>query len=236
MLPRRLDGRLGWQQDDRTVTVREIHIAPPAKAYLQTGEALILIATFAGSITLSVYLVADCPNSRLQAILATASELFLTIPLMLLSINIVLHGKDEDSQVPNSRIYRPFIIAQLFVAFVLIVIAFLLLSFAVYVADTQKTLIGQWGIALMSCAVVWNVLACSIPLVRSLGGRIERLRRSREDQRRSREAQKRFREDIVAAAIFLGTCLTQLSVAMLLIGHGAAAASKAQVQFGCTAG
>ena len=212
------------RRDDRFVTVRERDVAPLAQSYLQTAEALIPIATFAGSITLSAYLVADCPNSRLQAILATASELFLTIPLMLFSVYIVLHGKAEDSPVAKSRIYRPFIIAQLFVAFVLIVIAFLLLSFAIYVADAQKSSIGQWGISLMSLAVVLNVLACSIPLVRSLGGRIEDWRRSLSS------------EDIVAALIFLGTCLTQLSVAALLIGYGAEAASKAQVQFGCTAG
>ena len=135
-------GRSVIMRVDRELVTMGVQGPRRAQSYIRTANSIIPIATFAGSITLSTYVVVDCPNSRLQAIFAAASELFLTIPLMLFSVYIVLHGKDEDSVIGENRIYRHFIIAQLFVAFILLVTAFLLLSFAICVADAQKASIG----------------------------------------------------------------------------------------------
>jgi len=78
-----------------------LHVDDPQKSkkfYTDMASILIPLAIFAGGITLATQFIIQCPNTRLQALLALASQLFLATPLALLPVYLVLYGlKDEDS-------------------------------------------------------------------------------------------------------------------------------------------
>jgi hypothetical protein len=137
----------------------------PKSAYTQIVDAVIPVATFAGGITLATQLIIQCPDSRLQALLATSSQLFLNVPLVLITIHIVLYGKKDEDPVGEFMEYRPFIIAQFAVAGVETAIAFVLLSVAIYVADTSHNTVGIWGICLTGISVITGILTTLYPLL-----------------------------------------------------------------------
>ncbi|KAK5655278.1 hypothetical protein OQA88_5845 [Cercophora sp. LCS_1] len=140
------------------------YVQRPKSAYTQIVDAVIPVATFAGGITLATQLIIQCPNTRLQALLATSSHLFLNVPLVLITIHIILYGKRDDDQVAEFKEYRPFIIAQFAVAGVEMAIAFILLSVAIYVADTSHNTVGIWGICLTAISVIIATLSTLYPL------------------------------------------------------------------------
>ena len=71
---------------------------PLKKFYTDMASILIPLAIFAGGMTLATQFIIQYPNTRLQALLALASQLFLATPLTLLPVYLVLYDlKDEDS-------------------------------------------------------------------------------------------------------------------------------------------
>ncbi|KAH7400162.1 hypothetical protein BKA64DRAFT_722930 [Cadophora sp. MPI-SDFR-AT-0126] len=195
-------------------------------SYTDIAGAIIPIASFAGSITLATQLIINCPNTRLQALLATSSQLFLNIPLVLITVYIVLYGK-EDS-VGTARAYRAFIIGQFFVAGVLLVTAFLLLSMAIYVADTSRETVGVWGISLMGLTIMIGILSAIYPAY--FRQRTFFWKRARGDGTEEEEGRK---HQAIRIVVFLGVVLSQLTIAGILLGFGAHAAMVAPIQFGC---
>ncbi|KAH6999475.1 hypothetical protein EDB80DRAFT_724739 [Ilyonectria destructans] len=173
--------------------------------YTNLADAITPIATFAGGFTLATQVIVSCPNTRLQALLSTASQLFLDIPLVLLVVHIVLYGKEDADPIHRARGYRAFIMGQFFVAGVLLITAFLLLTFAIYAADTSRRSATVWGIVLMSLTATITILASFYPVF---------FRR------------KAFWKDVGHATegfgliVLLGTILPQLTFAGILVGFG----------------
>jgi len=226
-----------------------VSVHRPKSAYTSIVDAIIPVATFAGGITLATQLIIQCPNTRVQALLATSSQLFLNVPLVLITIHIVLYGKPDDAQVEEFREYRPFIIAQLVVAGVEMAIGFTLMSVAIYVADTSRTSVGVWGICLTGVSVGIAALTTLYPMsVRSRSKVWDLVPQEKvnlelyyngngggknEGVKEVVEVYKLYELQVKRVVVLWGVILSQLSFAGVLVGFGAYAASTAPIQFGC---
>ena len=202
------------------------------------------VLVVAGGITLTTQLIIQCPNTRLQALLATSSQLFLNVPLVLITVHIVLYGKRDDAQVEEFRGYRPFILAQLVVAAVEMAIAFTLMSVAIYVADTSRNSVGIWGICLTGVSVVVAALTTLYPLRGRGRAKIwdmapqEKVNLERylagDDGKEKVTRYELYRLQARRFALFCGAILFQLVFAAIVVGFGAHAAATAPIQFGCS--
>ena len=244
--------------DDNDIEAQSFRLSIPEKIhrtrveqYSTTAQTVSGIATFAGAITLSTQLLIQCPDSRLQALLALASQLFLATPLVLLGVAAVLHGKGGNEAVDWDEPSRAFIVAQFMVSGVMLIASFLLLGCAIYVADVTHHDIGRWGLVLVSLIMVTLVVAVwksnstnrfwgSISFRATLFGK---QRRRRKHERRSgrtdvshddeEDANSHGFYDVVYLRVFLATFIPQIAVVGCLIGFGARTAATAATQFGC---
>jgi hypothetical protein len=127
----------------------------PKKFYIDTAGVLAPLATFAGGLTLTTQLVIQCPKSRLQALLALASQFFLASPLGCVIIYILLFGFQDGDKIRGRR--RTFVAAQLFIVGIFLMIAFMLLSVAIMVAG--NTVVGINGIILLGLVVIGCIIS-----------------------------------------------------------------------------
>lgn len=208
--------------------------------YSSTAQTVSGIATFAGSITLSTQLLIQCPNSRLQALLALASQLFLATPLVLLGVVAVLHGRRGDDPVNWNETSRAFIVAQFLVSGFMLIVAFLLLSCAIYVADASRHEIGRWGLAMLGLILLVVIVALWAINARNRFWRMFIGPREKPPPIRSRRTRDRTggnSDDESYSAqylrVFWATLIPQVTIVACLIGFGAKMAATANVQFGC---
>ncbi|KAF9894514.1 hypothetical protein FE257_006398 [Aspergillus nanangensis] len=110
---------------------------PRKKSYTDLGSILILLATFAGAVTLSTqFTVAnDCDHSRARALLAFASQFFLVCPIGILTIFICLHGYEDHQVLDAGR--HAFVRFQFAVVGVMLCAGFLLLNLSVLYTGAQ---------------------------------------------------------------------------------------------------
>jgi hypothetical protein len=130
-------------------------IVRPKKFYTDMVGVVAPLATFAGGLTLATQFIIQCPDSRLQALLALASQLFLASPLGCLLIYVLLYGFDEKEDIEGRR--RTFVVAQFFIVALFLLTAFVILSVAIMVAG--KTAVGVNGIVLLGLVIIGCVLA-----------------------------------------------------------------------------
>ena len=206
--------------------------------YSVTAGSMSGIATFAGAITLSTQLLIQCPNSRLQALLALASQLFLATPLVLLGVAAVLHGRRGDDPIEWDESSRAFIVAQFMIAGVMLIASFLLLGCAIYVADVAHHDIGRWGLVMISLIMVIIVVALWASnrknrFWRSFFFRWHEYVSSSFQERSGRTGSNHGFYSGEYIRVFLATLVPQLVVVGCLIGFGARTAARAQTQFGC---
>ncbi|EXJ91943.1 hypothetical protein A1O3_00493 [Capronia epimyces CBS 606.96] len=213
------------------------YVAPPPVVhrtlvgqYCTTAETVSGIATFAGAITLSTQLLIECPQSRLQALLALASQLFLATPLVLLGVVAVLHGRANSQAVSWDEPSRAFIVAQFLISGIMVVVSFLLLGCAIYVAEGEGSehAIGQWGLALISLTMIIVVVAV---WVNNSTNRFWRSFLKLDIRYTTTEMSDSY--SIQYLRVFLLTFVPQLAVVGCLVGFGARRAAAATIQFGC---
>ncbi|RMZ77125.1 hypothetical protein DV737_g4566, partial [Chaetothyriales sp. CBS 132003] len=212
--------------------------------YSATAQTVSGIATFAGAITLSTQLLIQCPNSRLQALLALTSQLFLATPLVLLGVAAVLHGRAGNEPVDWDSPLRAFIVAQFMVSGVMVIASFLVLGFAMYVADAHHPQIGNWGLAMIGLImlVILIALFVSNSTNRFWGSIRYRASMPRKTMRWTVDhVQEEYIDnhgfyDIVYLRVFLATFVPQVVVVACLVVFGARTAATAQIQFGFVSG
>ena len=129
------------------------------KSYSDIAGLLVTFATFAGGLTLSTQFVITCPCSRLEALLELASQLLLAAPFVLLSIYLLLY-KIDDGSIPDFQAWRGLlIICQFFFAGFLIAAGFLVLSVALFSANSEPFAYSQAGIAFFALILLITILA-----------------------------------------------------------------------------
>lgn len=119
------------------------------KFYTEIAGVAAPLATFAGGLTIATQFIITCPESRLEALLALASQFFLASALGLFLIYILLYGLDEDDHIQDQRRYLVF--SQLLLVAIFMCVAFILLAVAIMVAGQRD--VGISGIALMGTIV-----------------------------------------------------------------------------------
>ncbi|RMZ87776.1 hypothetical protein DV736_g5001, partial [Chaetothyriales sp. CBS 134916] len=223
------------------MSIPDIQHRTRVEQYSATAQTVSGIATFAGAITLSTQLLIQCPNSRLQALLALTSQLFLATPLVLLGVAAVLHGRGGNEPVDWDSPLRAFIVAQFMVSGVMVIASFLVLGFAMYVADTQHHQIGHWGLA-MICLILLVILIAlfvSNSTNRFWGSIRYRASLPRKHIIRTVDNDEDVVDshgfyDIVYLRVFLATLVPQVVIVACLVVFGARTAASAQIQYGCT--
>jgi hypothetical protein len=209
--------------------IKKVKTLPLKKFYTDMASILIPLAIFAGGITLATQFIIQCPNTRLQALLALASQLFLATPLALLPVYLVLYGlKDEDSISYESQRHA-FVCTQFVISGTMLSAAFVLLGTAIYVADETEKTIGSWGLGLLTLLLL---LAIATGMVAT--GFWKWLPSWPEIRHRKRDEKKKSGR-IVWPSVwrFVPLALLQLAVVCLLLGFGGRAASRAPHQYGC---
>lgn len=229
--------------DDEASDYR-VSIIRPKKFYTDMVGVVAPLATFAGGLTLATQFIIQCPDSRLQALLALASQLFLASPLGCLLIYVLLYGFDDKENIKGQR--RSFVIAQFFIVALFLLTAFVILSVAIMVAG--NTGVGINGIILLGLVIVGCVLAgMGIWTTGTLPVEGATNRRS------LREKLKGWRESFVAwwrftirhqegckdvgywtARLLLAAFILEIVEAFVLLGFGSTAAADARFQRGCT--
>jgi hypothetical protein len=210
--------------------IKKVKTLPLKKFYTDMASILIPLAIFAGGITLATQFIIQCPNTRLQALLALASQLFLATPLALLPVYLVLYGlKDEDSISYESQRHA-FVCTQFVISGTMLSAAFVLLGTAIYVADETEKAIGSWGLGLLALLLL---LAIATGMVAT--GFWKWLPSWPEIWHRKRDEEKKKSGRIVWPSVwrFVPLALLQLAVVCLLLGFGGRAASRAPHQYGC---
>jgi hypothetical protein len=210
--------------------IKKVKTLPLKKFYTDMASILIPLAIFAGGITLATQFIIQCPNTRLQALLALASQLFLATPLSLLPVYLVLYGlKDEDSISYESQRHA-FVCTQFVISGIMLSAAFVLLGTAIYVADETEKAIGSWGLGLLTLLLL---LAIATGMVAT--GFWKWLPSWLEIRQRKRDEKKKKSGRIVWPSVwrFVPLALLQLAVVCLLLGFGGRAASRAPHQYGC---
>jgi hypothetical protein len=108
-------------------------VPSPKKFYTDMAAVLIPLATFAGGLTLATQFIIGCPGSRLEALLAMASQLFLAVPLVLLSIYLLLYRKPDNGTFDKSW-QHGLVAGRFIIAGIMLGAAFLLLGAALFSA------------------------------------------------------------------------------------------------------
>jgi hypothetical protein len=207
-------------------------IVRPKKFYTDMVGVVAPLATFAGGLTLATQFIIQCPDSRLQALLALASQLFLASPLGCLLIYVLLYGFRDDEEITGQR--RTFVVAQFFIVAMFLLMAFVILSVAVMVAG--NTSVGVNGIVLLGLVIIGCVLA-GIGIYST--GTAPGPRRSKwesfvlwwkfaTDKSESKDLSGRI------ALFLLLAFILEIVEAFILLGFGSAAAENAHFQRGCT--
>jgi hypothetical protein len=184
---------------------------------------LILLATFAGALTLSTQFSLDCPCSRFKALLSLGSQTFLAAPLVLLSEYLLLYRGDDRDSLKTWE--HTMIVTQFIVAGLLICSGFVLLGAAIYTAQPGSERWqwnGIWGLTLLCwvslLAIISGVLYCTgVGKVRTAFSR-------------AHSCTFPGIWPTVFCAILL---VTELSVLGLLLGMGGWVAASAPIQHGC---
>ncbi|KAL6897470.1 hypothetical protein GGI43DRAFT_409187 [Trichoderma evansii] len=129
---------------------------PRKKGLTDFAAVLILLSTFAGTITLSTqFALTDCKGTRVQALLILASQFFLASPFALLAVYLFLH-RFPDGCVVDGYL-RGCVIAQICLAGFMIGTGFVSLSVSILYFGANWT--GPAGIAMTGSIVL--VLAYS---------------------------------------------------------------------------
>ncbi|KAJ9606850.1 hypothetical protein H2200_008860 [Cladophialophora chaetospira] len=123
----------------------------PKKFYTDMASVLIPLATFAGGLTLATQFIIQCPGSRLEALLALASQLFLVAPFVLLSVYLLLYQYDDNEFQEGWQ--HGLVAGQFCVAGIMLCAGLMLLASALFVAQLGARGIGIWGIVLLSVVV-----------------------------------------------------------------------------------
>lgn len=122
------------------IHTKTIEMAYPIrkKSYIDLAGVLILISTFAGSFTLTIYFTISCHESRAAALLLWASLILLTIPLVSLVIFSLLFFYNDDDTIPGSL--QTAVGAQFAFVISLLTLALFLIAFAFLFDSKQKVL------------------------------------------------------------------------------------------------
>ena len=185
---------------------------------------LVPLATFAGGITLATRFIITCPGSRLEALLALASQLFLATPLVLLAVYLLLYGRADTDAIARNKAEHLLVVGQFIVAATALGAAFVIVGVAIFVAQVGDYKIGIGGLVLLGLVVAMALLSgCMGP---SFRGKIPT-----EADPRSRAV---FRANPIRY-FHVGMVLVQLLAIITLLILGGYSSSKACVQHGCTA-
>jgi hypothetical protein len=122
---------------------------PEKKQYTDIASVMASLATFAGAVALATLFITNCPDSRLQALLALATQLLLASPLALVVVYLLLYGLLDDDHVLKAR--HSLVNCQFVIVGIMIATAFLLLGNALLVL--LDNVIGIIGLALLAVIV-----------------------------------------------------------------------------------
>ena len=132
---------------------------PVKKDYTDMAGALIALSTFAGGFTVATQFIAQCPGTRVQALLAMASQLFLGTPLCLMTVYLYLYGIKDDIKVNYRSSLHALVVVQFTVSGLLLSTAFVLLGAAILAAEVDDKVIGACGLVLLGVFLVIAVIA-----------------------------------------------------------------------------
>lgn len=130
-------------------------MARPAekKQYTDIASVMASLATFAGAVTLATLFILNCPDSRLQALLALATQLLLASPLALVVAYLLLYGLFDNDYVVKER--HILVNCQFVIVGIMMAAAFLLLGSALLVL--LDDVIGGIGLVLLVVIVLFTL-------------------------------------------------------------------------------
>jgi hypothetical protein len=205
------------QSDAKIQEEPDAHLSNPArKDYTDMASALIALSTFAGGFTIATQFITACPGTRVQALLAIASQFFLGTPLCLMTVYLYLYGLKEDFKVSYRSRLHALIVVQFAVSGLMLSTAFILLGVAIFAAEVDGKIIGIMGIVLLGVFLFYAVL---VGLWK--GGIVKFLPTGPNP--------------IIWPSVWQAglPLLIQLVAFGLLLGYGSQAASRAPIQNGC---
>lgn len=157
-----------WRHNNIDAKIQNEPNANPAnpvrKDYTDMASVLIALSTFAGGFTIATRFIAECPRTRVQALLAIASQLFLGTPLCLSTIYLYLYDLKENSKVNYRSRLHALIVVQFAVSGLMLSTAFILLGVAIFAAEVDGKIIGTMGIVLLG---IFLIIATIIGLLKS---------------------------------------------------------------------
>lgn len=212
------------------------------------------LATFAGGLTIATQFIIQCPDSRLQVLLAMTSELFLASVLGTVVMYLILYGLDEQDPVIGRR--RHCLIFQFCIVGFMFTGAFMLLAVALMVAVQGTHVIGIIGLVLIGILVAGAIfMGCVIMYRRRkkvfgdnrLGWNwayefIGEKEEERDHRFNTGENQGEMRrsnfKDLVRYQQYpiLAICILEVVAIGILLGWGGMLADKAGRQYGCSNG
>jgi hypothetical protein len=208
------------ESDSALQKIPDVDISNPAKKdYTDMAGALIALSTFAGGLTIATQFIAQCPGTRVEALLAMASQLFLGTPLCLMTVYLYLYGVNDDIKVSYRSSLHAFIVVQFTISGLLLSTAFVLLGTAILAAEVDDKVIGAFGLVLLGLFLVIGVVAGFI-----------------------KSGFWRFRPGGPNSTVWPSVwragplLIVQVVVFGLLIGCGSRSASQALIQNGCISG
>jgi hypothetical protein len=129
-------------------------IPPKKKQYTDLAGVMAPLATFAGAVTLATLFIINCPDSRLQSLLALASQLLLASPLALVVVYLFLYDLSDTDEVLGMR--HRLVNCQFIIIGLMMAAAFVLLGAALLVL--VNNVVGAFGLVLLTLIVFFTLI------------------------------------------------------------------------------
>jgi hypothetical protein len=156
------------------------------EVFLGLATTLSAISTFAGAFTLSAYFNIKCPFSLTAVYLHSSSLLFLSVPLGLLLVHLLLSALPKDENIPEGLLYAVMLQFQAASLMLALAILYISLAFYFYNDPSNPHYIGIGGIILVASVInvpllygimgTWKIMILSLPKEKPDDGEIPTFR------------------------------------------------------------
>lgn len=133
--------------------------SPQKKAYSDSANVLSVLSTFAAGIAVATQFTSPCSDAKLQALLSTASELFLASLFALFIVFLLLYGFSDEDPIGLGR--HDIVVANLVWVGLILIAGFMFLGGAIVAAG--NVVLGIAGLVVLAVlAAAAAVVGCYI--------------------------------------------------------------------------